>query len=318
MASEEQTIRAARLHVPGVPLAVESVQLDRPGPGETFVNLCYAGVNPFDGYVAMGGGVVPANAPLPRTLGREAAGLRDGRPVLIYGSGLGMARDGLWATAANVPESAVLELPETVDLREASTLPGAALTAYQAMTRAADIGSGDRVLVLAAAGGVGHVLVALAVDRGAEVWGQTTTAHKAELIERQGAHHVIVGAEGAIADLKPTVVFDALGGGFTGVAIECLQPQGRLVSYGVSAGPMANLNMQTIYRKGLSIRGFVGFFVSPEEQRADLEALVGLVHAGRVHSHIDSVLDLDDVDLALRRLRDRDVTGKLVLNLEDR
>jgi NADPH2:quinone reductase len=318
MVDTPNTVRAARLHTPGEPLAVGWIALAEPGPGEVVVDLRYAGVNPFDGYVAMGAGVVPADAPLPRTLGREAAGLLDGQPVLVHGSGLGLARDGVWASGAVVPESALLELPDEIDLREAATLPGAALTAYQAFNRAAQVGPDDRVLVLAAAGGVGHVLVALAADRGAQVWGQTTSAHKRDLIDAQGAHRVIVGGEEAIAELEPTVVFDALGGGFTAAAVEILASEGQLIAYGVSAGAVSAINMQTVYRKGLTIRGFVGFFLTPVQQRADLEALVGLVASDRVHSRVDDVIDLDDVNLALRRLRERDVAGKLVLELGQR
>src|SRR5579862_2550554 len=90
--------RAARLVEHGKPLRIEEVDLAHPGPDEVVVELAYAGVNPVDLYSALG--QVARDAPVPRTLGREASGEVDGRAVVVFGHGLGMTRDGLWATRA--------------------------------------------------------------------------------------------------------------------------------------------------------------------------------------------------------------------------
>jgi len=80
-------VKAARLHHHGDPLAVDEVSLPAPAPGEVRVELAFAGVNPVDSYVAAGR--VAADGPLPRTVGSEASGHLDGRPVLVTGAGLG-------------------------------------------------------------------------------------------------------------------------------------------------------------------------------------------------------------------------------------
>src|SRR4051794_15161097 len=106
-------VPAARLHRHGKPLRVEDVDLPDPGEGEVRVELRFAGVNPVDRYAAEGR--VAADAPLPRTLGGEGSGLLDGTPVLVTGGGVGTIRDGVWAGAAVVPETAVVPLPDGVD-----------------------------------------------------------------------------------------------------------------------------------------------------------------------------------------------------------
>ena len=116
------TVRAARLHKHGEPLKIEMVELPVPRDGEVLVDLAFAGVNPIDRYTAEGS--VAAEGPLPRTLGFEAAGVLDGRSVVVHGEGLGTARDGVWAQAAVVPREAVTHVPEGVDLREAAAMTG--------------------------------------------------------------------------------------------------------------------------------------------------------------------------------------------------
>src|SRR3954453_6070747 len=162
--------KAARLHSRDTPLVVEEVVLPSPGDGEVRVELAFAGVNPVDSYIARGR--VASDGPMPRTVGGEARGLVDGRPVLVTGAGLGSTRDGVWAGAANVPETAVVPLPEGVGLREAAAMGVAGLPSWHTL-QLAGVRSADRVLVLGASGGVGLTTVSLAAALGATVWGQT-------------------------------------------------------------------------------------------------------------------------------------------------
>jgi NADPH:quinone reductase-like Zn-dependent oxidoreductase len=86
---------AARLGAHGGPVRVEDVALPAPGDGEAVVDLAFAGINPVDRYGIEGR--VAADGPLPRTLGAEASGHLEGRPVVVFGACLGAARDGVWA-----------------------------------------------------------------------------------------------------------------------------------------------------------------------------------------------------------------------------
>src|ERR1700736_695278 len=122
-------IRAARLHVHGQPLRVEPVELPEAGEGEVRVDMAFGGVNPIDRYMAEGS--VAPQAPLPRTLGSEGAGMLENRPVLVHGGGWGAVRDGVWAPAVVVPRDSVHDLPEGVELPHAAAMGVAGLTAWQ-------------------------------------------------------------------------------------------------------------------------------------------------------------------------------------------
>jgi len=317
MPSPPSTVRAVRLHKHGEPLVVEPVELPAPGDGEVRVELEFGGVNPIDRYLAEGR--VNPDGPLPRTPGGEAAGHIGERPVLVAGEGLGTARDGVWAQAAVVPEAAIVELPDGVSTREAAAMGIAGLTALQCVHELARVTSGDRVLVLGASGGVGSMIVSLASAAGATVWGQTGSQAKAALIAEQGAQQVVItGADGlaeAVSSLEPSVVFDSLGGPFVAPVIEALSARGRLVSFGTSAGAQTSFNMQSLYRKMLSVLGYGGMQLAAEERRPGLEATLEALRDGSLRVRIDSVLALDEVNEAFERLAARRVQGNLVLDL---
>lgn len=282
------------------------------------MELHFGGVNPVDRYGAEGR--VAPDGPLPRTLGGEASGMLDGRPVLVAGGGLGARRDGVWARAAVVPSGSVLALPEGAELRDAAAMGVAGLTAHNVVRDLAKVGPEDRVLVLGASGGVGTMIVSLARAAGATVWGQTGSEDKASLISELGAERVVVSGPDelatALADFEPTAVFDPLGGGFLRPVVEAAAPRARIVSFGTSAGPEVEFNLQTLYRKGLSLTGYAGLILTAEERRRGLEAALAALAAGELRVVIDDVLALEEVNQALRRLVDRRVRGKLLLALQ--
>jgi NADPH2:quinone reductase len=309
-------VKAARLHAHDDPLLVEDVELPPPEKDEVRVDLLFGGVNPVDSYVAQG--KVAADGPLPRTVGGEASGHVEGRPVLVTGAGLGSTRDGVWTSAANVPRTAVVPLPDGAGLREAAAMGVAGLTAWHTL-ELADVRPGDHVLVLGASGGVGLATVSLAAAMGATVWGQTGSASKAEAIRGQGAHEVVVtdaeGLAAALGDRAPTVVIDGLGGMFTPAALSALAPHGRHVLFGTSAGSAAQLELRTLYRRGLRILGYGGLMLSDEERRYALRGALAALAAGRMRITIDRTLPLERVNEAFRLLDERALTGKVVLDL---
>jgi NADPH2:quinone reductase len=310
--------RAARLHRHSEPLAIEEVDLPEPGPGEVLIDLAFAGVNPVDRYQAEGR--VAPDAPLPRTPGTEAAGWVEGRPVMVRGHGLGTRRDGLWATAAVVPEAAVIELPDGVGLEQAATMGIAGVTAWRCATEKARIGSDDRVLVLGASGGVGSILVSIAKSAGAQVWAQTGQADKGEWLRARGADEIVVGGpdqvEEAAAGFRPTVVFDPLGDGFFGAAVRIMQDKGRLVPFGTSAGAEGEVPLQALYRKGITVKGYGGLIESDDALAAGVREALDALRAGRMQIPIDRVVPLDQVNTAFRLLTERSVMGKVVLGLQ--
>jgi NADPH2:quinone reductase len=126
-----------------------------------------------------------------------------------------------------------------------------------------------------------------------------------------GAAELVAAVEG----LAPTVVFDALGDGFSGAAIEAIAPYGRYVSFGVSAGPMAEINMQMLYRKALTVYGYGGLIESAERMAAGKAAALAALAEGRLKVVVADVLPLGRVNDAFTALVDRAVSGKIVLDV---
>jgi len=309
-------VTAARLVQHGQPLQIEEVDIAEPGDQEALLEVAYAGVNPVDMYAAQGR--VAPDAPVPRTLGGEAAGTVDGRPVMVRGYGLGTTRDGLWASAAVVPRGALIDVPAGVDLSAAATMGVAGVTAWRTVAEVAAVNADDTVLVLGARGGVGSMIVSLAHSLGATVAGQTGHEDNHDWITAHGADYVVVsdaaGLDEALADLRPTVVFDPLGGEFTGAAIEILQPYGRLVLFGASAGPEGLVPLRTLYRKGISLLSYAGLLATDEELGVAIRESLQALAAGTMKVTIDSAMPLKQVNDAFTRIASRDVRGKIVLD----
>lgn len=308
--------RAARVIDYGKPLEIQDVALREPGADEVVVELLFAGVNPIDRSIAEGR--TPTQGPLPRTLGSEGSGRLEGKPVLVFSSVLGAGRDGTWAEAVVVPRESVFDLPEGADMPEVAAMGIAGLTALN-VVNLAEVAHSDRVLVFGAAGGVGLPIVGLAASTGATVWGQTSSEDKAEAVRAQGAEGVVVTDAASLADsirdFRPTVVIDPLGDGFTAAALLAMEPRGRLVLFGTSAGTEATLQLRDLYRKSISVLGYGGFQLTNEERRKGLEAALEALASGRLRIPIGRVWPLDDVNRAFESLADRTVTGKAILQV---
>jgi NADPH2:quinone reductase len=297
---------------------LEAADLPDPSPadGEVVVDITHASVNPLDIWISRG---APGSAAslLPWIPGTEATGTLDGEPVLVRGAGLGIARRGLFASKVAAPREAVVPLPPGTDPAVAAGLGVAGLTAWNCTRSLGACAPDDRVLVLGASGGVGSLAVQLAAATGATVWAQTTSSSKADAVAALGATKVVTAdADTLVAstsELAPTLVLDGLGGAFTRAAIEVMQPGGRLVLYGVSADDEIVLSGRGLYRKSVSMLGYSGLLLDAGQQAATLADLLALVRDGGLRVPIELV-PLSEADSAFRRILDRDVQGKLILD----
>jgi NADPH2:quinone reductase len=310
-------MRAACLHELGGSLQLETVPDPTPAEGEVLVEMAYASVNPLDVWVTQGSTGAAADH-LPWIPGTEGTGYADGHPVMVNGAGIGVLRPGLYCEQTAVPRAAVTEVPEGVDLAQLAGLGVAGVTAWASLYDRAQLTADDRVLILGASGGVGSLAVPLAQGTAATVWGQTTQAEKVPVIEAAGADHVVVVAEAgelaaAVAELRPTVIMDGVGGAFTAAAVEVLHTNGRIAVYGTSADQMASLNLRVLYRKNGSILGYGGLVMADEKRRSILAGLVAMVADGSLTVPVE-VVPLADAGRCHRRILDREVTGKLVLD----
>jgi NADPH2:quinone reductase len=151
------------------------------------------------------------------------------------------------------------------------------------------------------------------------VWGQTSSDEAAAWVRQRGVDQVVVceadELADRVADLAPTVVFDPLGGAFTGQAVDALAEHGRLVIFGTSAGDRGTVPLQALYGKGLTLYGFGGLIEPPEEMAAAAHQALEALAAARLEVAVDAVVPLAEVNEAFERLDRHDVRGKLVLDL---
>ena len=293
-------MRAVRQHALGGPevLVVEEVPRPEPGPTEVLVRVAAAGVNPVDWKVRAGGGFL---GDPPFTVGWDVAGTVEavGMGVTWLAPGdrvFGMPRfpkeAACYAEYVVSPSRQLAPTPDGWSDVEAGAVPLAGLTAWQALVDTAHVGEGSRVLVLGAAGGVGHLAVQIAKARGAWVAGTSSVAKHAFL--RELGVDEPLDKDGPI-DADVDVVFDAVGGDAALAA-----PPARLVVT-VSASAVAPLR-----EAGANA---VGILVEP-----DRGGLQGLVEAG-VRPHIEATFPLEQAGKAHALLEQGRTRGKLVLTL---
>lgn len=311
-----RTLAARLVDLDAVPLVAET-ELREPSDGDVVVDMHYAALNPLDTYVIKG--AVGGQAARPRVLGVEGAGMWEGRPVVVHGRGLGIVQDGTWAGQVVAHPDALVPVPDGVSLEAAACAAVAGTTAIRVTGDVGQIEDTDRVLVLGAAGGVGQAVCSLSRAVGAKVWGQTGNADKLQAVAATGATPLLAASAkelAAAADpLVPTVVFDALGGAFTGAAVDILAEYGRLVSYGTSAGPDGTLSLRAVYRKNLVIAGYGGVAEPPDRIRSGTELALRALYEGDLVIPVYETYPLARVGAALDALISRTAAGKILLDV---
>jgi len=306
-------MRALRRIRPGT-VEVVDVEPRSPAPGEVLVEIDYAGVNPFD--VQVSRGEIGPHPDEPVTLGAEAVGRIDGRPVLVTGGGLGSATDGTFARQVVAPAAAVHEVPADADPRAVATVGIAGRTAWRAVHQLAEVTAADVVVVLGATGGVGDFAAQLARNLGATVLAVTGSTAKAGRLEALGVEPFVVDGPATLADRVRergvTVVLDPLGGDYVSALLPTLAVGARVVTYGVLAGRATTIDLAVLYGRGIRMLGTSGGSTPPEQRAAALESALREVVEGRVEVAYE-VLDLESGPAAFARLAQRSVAGKLLL-----
>jgi NADPH:quinone reductase-like Zn-dependent oxidoreductase len=297
----------------GEVLQTQDVDRPAPGPREVLVRLAAAGVNPVDVKTAAGLAGERFGRP-PFVLGWDIAGVvaEAGSEVTSLAAGdevLGLIRfpdpAGAYAEFAAAPADELVRKPAALDFATAAALPLAGLTALQALDLA-EVKAGERVLVHAAAGGVGHLALQLAKLRGAYVIA-TARADKHAFLRELGADEAVDYSQGPFEEAvgEVDVVFDAYG--YRERSLAVLGAGGRLI---VIVGGVSDQLAAAAEAAGVSI---VHHLVRPGAGR--LEALVGLVAQGRLRVEIDRVLPLEEVVQAHEYSSSGRARGKVVLSV---
>ncbi len=220
-----------------------------------------------------------------------------------------------WGDFAVVDGRQIGVIPEGVSFEDAATLPVAATTALRAMSRNGNV-LGRRVLIVPGTGGVGLFAIQLAHLAGAHVSAVIRDRGDTRLLESIGADEVIVGPTGEAQARAPyDVILESLGGDSLSAALACVAPNGVVVTFGQTLSGQASINLAKFYATGgASLYGFYLFHEARREPIArDLERLAGFVAKKKLETHIDARYDADQLQDAVAALRERRVTGKVVV-----
>ena len=310
------TMKAIRQHEFGDPtvLRYEDVPLPEPIPTEVRVRVQATSVNPVDFKTRAGRGPLQQ---LPFTVGWDVAGVVDevGRGVTRFAVGdevLGMPwfprQAAAYAEYVTAPSRQFVRKPATLSTAQAAALPLAGLTAWQSLVDTAGVRPGQRVLIHAAAGGVGHLAVQIAKARGAHVVGTARSVNHETLTEL-GADELIdyrtTPFEEATGDID--VVLDLIGGDNAIRSLDVLHPDGLLIA--VPSG--ASGDLQTLASK----RGLrtTGFLVEPDQ--VGLDALVSLVESGELKVLVSKEFPLQDAAAAHAAAEGGHSLGKIVITV---
>ena len=312
---------------PGV-LRIDEAPDPTASPGEVVVELRGAALNRRDTYVRSG--ARPYDLPL--IPGSDGAGIRrdTGEEVVILPSLnwgdrdedpgqdfeiLGGPTDGTYAELIATPEENVFPKPSRLSWEEAAAFPLAGLTAYRALFTRARLREGESVLVLGAGSGVSTFAVQLAHHAGARVF---VTSSSTERIERAKE----LGAEGGVDYTSvdwPERALEETGGGVDLVvdslgatwpeSLRCLRMGGRVVTFGATAGPVAELDVRAFYFGQYSLLG------TTMGSASDFAGLVTNIQNGTWSPIVDSIRPLDEVGSAHERMESGEQFGKLVLQI---
>ncbi|WP_207060607.1 NADP-dependent oxidoreductase [Motiliproteus sp. SC1-56] len=313
-------MKAVRLHRFGGPevLQYETLPDPRPGAGEVLIRNQAAGVNPIDWKTRSGGGARPFLGEPPLILGWEFAGevAEIGPEVSDWSEGrrvcglLNFPHPGsCYADRVVARSSQLVALPDGVAPEVAAGLPIAGMTAWQALFEAAELESSHKVLVLAAAGGVGHLAVQLAHWKGATVVGTASPVNHAYLQEL-GCSQVVdyVSADLASAVQDCDLVIDGVGGQAGIEALGCLKPGGLLVTLPTVT---ADEVVKAAQEQGLKAQG-----IRVHEDPAQLATLLALVADGHLKPRVERTFALSEAAEAHRLSESGHARGKLILTME--
>ena len=321
-------MNAIRIHAPGGPEALRFEQIDvpSPGPGQALVKLAAVGLNFIDVQYRQGNYPPPST---PFTPGMEGAGTVEavGPDVSDVAVGDRVAYTmviGTYAQFAVVPVARLVRLPPHIDLKTAAAVMLQGTTAHYLTSSTFPLNPGDTVLVHAAAGGVGQLIVQAARIRGARVIGTAGTPAKAALAQEAGASEVILYAEQDFeVEVKRLtngrgvdVVYDSVGKDTFAKSLNCLRPRGGLAIFGFSSGPVTPLDPDTLGAKGslyLTRPGLNQYIATRDELLMRTRDVFTWLGDGRLKLKIEREYPLAEAAQSHIELQARRTTGKVLL-----
>lgn len=300
-------------------LAIQSSVIPEPLEGEVLVKVAFASINPIDVKTRAGLGWAAAQNKdkLPWVPGYDIAGqvIKVGSGVTTLAEGMNVAgfigfpiRGGGYSQYLSLPEKELRIVPDSVTLEAAAALPLAGQTAAQALSKA-QIKEGERVLILAGAGGVGHIALQIALAAKAEVY---TTCSEANLdyLATLGAHAINYQFAPVSQRLEAVdVLIDLVGGEAALDALKCLNDHARVVS-------VPTLSAELICEKAKML-GFeaTGMLVDPNPEQ--LDTMLYMVSVGLLKVEIQHIYSMDHIRQAHEQMETGHTRGKILLDMQN-
>jgi NADPH2:quinone reductase len=320
--------RTARISKQGGPEVIgwADVDLPPPGPGEVRMRNTVIGLNYIDTYHRDGTYPIP----LPNGLGIEAAGIveavGDGVDAFVVGDRVCTFGPvlGAYSTERNLPASALFLIPADIndEVAAAGLLKGC--TTEFLVERCARVQARWPVLVHAAAGGVGLLLVQWLKHVGATVIGTVSTPEKAALAQNAGADHVILyKSEDVAARVREItggagvrVTFDGIGMTTWEASLAATGRRGTIVSYGNAGGPVTGVNLGTLAQKGslfVTRPTLFDYYADPAERQAGVDYVFDMVRQEVIGANIGQTYPLEEAAQAHRDIEAGKTVGATIL-----
>ncbi|QHQ35590.1 NADPH:quinone oxidoreductase family protein [Algicella marina] len=320
-------MRAMRIHKLGAPLQLDEVPPPRPKAGEVLVEIAACGINFGDTLIQKG--TYQEKFELPFTPGMEICGVVRELGAGVEGLGIGQ-RVAAYGGVGGLAEFAVLKaatcvtVPDAMSDAEAAAFLVAYGTSDVALHDKAQLKSGERLLVLGAAGGVGLTAVELGKLMGAEVIACARGAGKLEVAAGAGADHLIDSEtddiRGMVKELGGAdVVYDPVGGEQFTAALRACRPEGRYLPIGFASGTVPQIPANIILVKNITVIGFYwgGYAkLRPSVLTRSFRRLFDYYEQGRLKPHVSHVLPLAQANEALTLISTRKATGKVIVDVQ--
>ena len=308
-------------------LKIEESDVRKLNSNEVMIEHSYAGLNFID--INQRNGAYPLKN-LPSIMGMEASGtiVEKGSNVSKFNVGDKVTHCmnlGSFSTLINLDEKRVIKLNNHIDLKvaAASTLQG--LTAQYLINESFQLKDHHTALVHAAAGGVGQILCQWAKKIGARVLGTISTKEKEYIAKENGCDYTInyvkddfVKKVLEITNNKGAdVIYDSVGKNTFQKGITCLAPKGRLVSFGISSGPIEpiNINQLRSFSGSIATGGLNTYIKDSNEMQKNADAFFKMIMNKDINININRIFPIDDIQEAQTMLEGRLSTGSIVLKI---
>ena len=314
----------------GPPESMRIEEWDDPVPGDSEIvfDVKAAGLNFAD--VLIVAGQYQVRTPPPFIPGNEAAGVvsavgKDVTRFRIGDSIIGALRGGAFAEKSVVAEASAIAMPSCLSFAQGAAYSVTYGTSYHGLKQGAGLKPGETILVLGAAGGVGHAAIDIAKSMGAKVIAAASSDEKLAFAKEAGADETINYTSQPFKDTVKgltdgkgvDVVYDPVGGDLAEQALRVCAWHGRYLVVGFASGEIPRLPLNLALLKEASIVGvWYGTWAEkhPDQFVQNIQELEHLVSGGQIEPHCSESFALEDFELAFRAITERRVLGKVVLD----